>query len=199
MFDDPTILVLLGLGALGYWWFIMRNPQTPLNITLPDIPFTLGPAGASGQTTMKTSGNGISLIEQFEGFSPTAYPDGAGYSIGYGHQIIPGDGLTTASVLTQSQALALLMLDLAQREAAINSLVTAPLNQNQFDALVSLVYNIGIPAFQASTLLKDLNAGDYSGAAQQFGAWIYAGGQIVAALQTRRAQEQALFQTQALV
>ncbi|MEQ1307615.1 lysozyme, partial [Acinetobacter bereziniae] len=66
-------------------------------------------------------------------------------------------------------------------------------SQNQFDALVSLAYNIGINAFQNSTLLKRLNALEYLGAAQQFDVWIKAGGKTVQGLVNRRAVEKALF------
>ncbi len=71
--------------------------------------------------------------------------------------------------------------------------VTVPLNQNQFDALVSLTYNIGSGAFNNSTLLKKLNKGDYQGAADQFLVWNKAGGKVMKGLVRRREAEQALF------
>lgn len=83
--------------------------------------------------------------------------------------------------------------DLARFERAVSSSVKVPLTQNQFDALVSLTYNIGPGAFKHSTLLKLLNQGDYAGASQQFDVWIKAGGQTVQGLVNRRAVEKAYF------
>ncbi|KQD16250.1 lysozyme [Acinetobacter baumannii] len=68
-----------------------------------------------------------------------------------------------------------------------------PLTQNQFDALVSLAYNIGSGAFKGSTLLKLLNKGDYKGAADQFLVWNKAGGKVMKGLVRRREAERALF------
>ena len=67
------------------------------------------------------------------------------------------------------------------------------MNQNQFDALVSLAYNIGTGAFNKSTLVKKLNAGDIRGAADQFDVWINAGGKRMQGLVNRRAREKALY------
>ncbi len=78
-------------------------------------------------------------------------------------------------------------------EAAVNMLVTVPLNQNQFDALVSFTYNVGEGHLESSTLLKLLNQGDYMGAADQFLRWNKVDGQIILGLVRRRHKEQALF------
>lgn len=83
--------------------------------------------------------------------------------------------------------------DLKKFEAAVNK-VTVALNQNQFDALVSLTYNIGTGAFASSTLLKKLNAGDYKGAAAQFDVWNKAGGKRMQGLVNRRSTERKLFE-----
>jgi lysozyme len=83
--------------------------------------------------------------------------------------------------------------DLKKFEAAVNNAVTVPLNQNQFDALVSLAYNIGTNAFSKSTLVKKLNANDIRGAADQFDVWVNAGGKRMQGLVNRRAKEKALF------
>jgi lysozyme len=71
--------------------------------------------------------------------------------------------------------------------------VHVPLTQNQFDALVSFVFNLGVGNFRTSTLLKKLNAGDNDGAAQEFGRWIHAGGKALPGLVRRREAERALF------
>jgi lysozyme len=83
--------------------------------------------------------------------------------------------------------------DLKIFERAVNGAVKVPLTQNQFDALVSLSYNIGVGAFKKSTLLKKLNSGDYKGAANQFDVWVNAGGKRLAGLVRRRAIEKKLF------
>ena len=84
--------------------------------------------------------------------------------------------------------------DLKKFESAVNSAVTVPINQNQFDALVSLTYNIGTGAFKESTLLKKLNAGDCRGASAQFVVWNKGGGKVMQGLVNRRAVERELFE-----
>jgi hypothetical protein len=95
--------------------------------------------------------------------------------------------------ITQERAEELLRLDLRRFEDAVRMQVAVELTQNQFDALVSLVYNIGEGAFSKSTLLRKLNAGDYAGAQAQFAVWRKAGGKVMPGLVNRRAQEAALF------
>lgn len=147
---------------------------------------------------MKISQSGVDLIKKFEGCNLTAYPDpgtgGEPYTIAYGWTQ-PVDGRPVAPGMQISQATAdrLLRCGVVQFEQTINRLVRVPLNQNQFDALASLCYNIGTRAFSTSTLLRLLNQGDYAGAAQQFLSWRYAGGKVLAGLVTRRTAEKALF------
>jgi len=139
---------------------------------------------------MKTSAAGLALIEQFEGLRLTAYQDGAGvWTIGYGHT----QGLKEGDTCTQEQAAAWLASDVAEAEAEVNGLVKVPLNQNQFDALVSFAFNLGGQALESSTLLRELNAGSYALAAAQFPRWDMVAGQPSAGLQGRRAAEQELF------
>ena len=83
--------------------------------------------------------------------------------------------------------------DLIEFEHTVNSSVKVPLNQNQFDALVSLAYNIGSNAFKSSTLVKKLNTNDYQGAADQFNVWVNAGGKRMQGLVNRRDKEKLLF------
>ena len=82
----------------------------------------------------------------------------------------------------------------APAQRAVAKAVTVPLNQNQYDALTSLAYNIGTGAFQRSTLLRRLNAGDHAGAAEQFGVWVRSGGADSPGLIARRAAERRLFE-----
>jgi lysozyme len=107
---------------------------------------------------LKTSANGLAIIKESEGFSATAYKCPAGiWTIGYGHVILPHESFTE---ITEQQGEYLLIKDVRIAEDCINSNALVVLAQNQFDALVSLVFNIGCAAFKASTLLKILNSGD---------------------------------------
>jgi len=139
---------------------------------------------------MEYSKNGLHLTERFEGCALRAYRDIAGVpTIGYGHTA----GVQPGMVCTQEQAEAWLLDDVDMAARAVNQLVTASLTQNEFDALVDFVFNVGIGNFRDSTLLKMLNAGDYSQAAGQFARWDKAGGVEVAGLLARRQAEETEF------
>ncbi|WP_427313383.1 lysozyme [Cupriavidus sp. H39] len=124
-----------------------------------------------------------------EGLSRPGYC-GAPWTIGYGHT---GPDVRPGLVIDEPEAAALLMDDLALREAAVSRLVRVQVGQNQFDALVSLVYNIGVRNFESSTLLRKLNAGDYRGAADEFPRWNRAAGRVMEGLTRRRLDERAQF------
>jgi len=140
---------------------------------------------------MNISQRGIDLIKNFEEFSPVPYRDAAGWSIGYGHYMGPNPTITNVDF---AQAATLLGQDMSRAIRAIQNDVTVSLNQNQFDALTSLIYNIGANAFANSTLLKKLNSGDYAGAAAQFDVWNKSSGSVNQTLVARRASERALFE-----
>lgn len=117
---------------------------------------------------MRTSVNGKSKIKAYEGLRLEAYLCSANvWTIGWGHT----KGVKAGDRITIGQAEIFLTGDLVQYEKALNQLVKVPLNQNQFDALISLIFNIGITAFTDSTLLRKLNANDYLGASEQFLVW----------------------------
>ena len=145
--------------------------------------------------SMTTSANGRKLIERFEGCKLHAYKVAIGiWTIGYGHTSFAGpprvhEGLT----ITQEEADELLAKDLAIPERTVNDLVKVPLTQNQFDALVSLVYNVGAGNFRRSSVLKSLNYKDYKGAARDFRRLNTAAGKVLRDLVDRRAAEAALF------
>lgn len=144
-------------------------------------------------TDMKLSPEGLDAIKQHEGFRADVYDDGAGFlTIGYGHKLTP-DEIGVLTVVSFAQATQLLRRDVQAAEAAVNDAVTVPLVQGEFDALVSLVFNIGAGAFRRSTLLRKLNAEDRAGAAREFGRWVFAGGKRMAGLVSRRAAEAAMF------
>lgn len=153
----------------------------------PDSCFTLGKKNISQV--------GIDLIVSFESVELKAYDDGVGvWTIGIGTTVYPnGIKVKNGDICTLEQAKSYFKYDLAHFENTVNKLVTVPLAQNQFDALVSLTYNIGSGAFKNSTLLKKLNLGDYRGAADQFLLWNKAGGKVLQGLVRRRTVERELF------
>lgn len=150
----------------------------PANATL-----TLSPAGAAIIQNDEDS-RGPALVA----FKPT--PNDV-WTIAWGHT----QGVCEGDTCTVEQAQAWFLQDMAWAQAAVLTAVTVPLNQNQFDALVSFTENEGATSFEESTLLRLLNAGDYAGAAAQFSRWVYQRGQILPGLVTRRNQEAALFNT----
>lgn len=144
---------------------------------------------------MSASDKGVDLICEFEGKRLVAYDDGVGvWTIGFGTIKYPnGVRVKKGDTCTLDQAKEYMRHDLIEFEHTVNNSVKVPLNQNQFDALVSLAYNIGSSAFKSSTLVKKLNAGDYKGAADQFNVWINAGGKRMQGLVNRRDREKLLF------
>jgi len=148
------------------------------------------------QKAKSVSTSGMALICGFEGLKLKAYDDGVGvWTIGYGTTIYPnGFKVKKGDTCTEAQAKAYMAHDLKKFESAVNSAVIVPINQNQFDALVSLAYNIGTGAFKESTLLKKLNAGDCRGASAQFAVWNKGSGKVMQGLVNRRAVERKLFE-----
>lgn len=144
---------------------------------------------------MHISPSGIDLICNFEGLRLKAYDDGVGvWTIGFGTTKYPnGIRVKKGDTCTLDQAKAYMQNDLKSFEQTVNKAVTVQLNQNQFDALVSLAYNIGTNAFSKSTLVKKLNSNDIRGAADQFDLWVNAGGERMQGLVNRRTVEKALF------
>ncbi|WP_179400664.1 lysozyme [Burkholderia guangdongensis] len=143
---------------------------------------------------MTPSINCINLVEASEGCVLTSYQDSVGvWTIGYGHTA----GVAAGMTITDAQAIQYLEQDLAAAGAAVSRLVTVTLSQNQYDALTDFVFNLGQGSLAESTLLKLLNMGNYTGAANQFHLWVYAGGKVLPGLVARRAAEAKLFETPA--
>jgi lysozyme len=142
---------------------------------------------------LQLSAAGLALIKTSEGFCATTYRDANGYpTIGYGHRISPCEKFPGG--VTEEQALTLLANDVVCAQKAVCRLVRVPLTQGQFDALVDFTYNLGSARLDGSTLLRNLNAGQYAAAAQQLLRWDHAGSRVLAALSTRRKAEFALWQ-----
>jgi len=142
---------------------------------------------------MKVSERGLELIEDAEGTVLTAYPDpgtgGDPWTIGVGHT---GPDVHPGLVITKERAMELLKADLAVSEQAVGYMAQN-CTQGQFDALVSFCFNVGRKNLQNSTLLRKHNAGDYAGAAEEFGKWTHAAGHVLPGLVKRRAAEAKLY------
>jgi len=146
-----------------------------------------------GVNNFSYSKNGLAITELFEGDVLTAYQDQRGvWTIGYGHTA----GVYPGQTITQDQAVAFLMGDVAAAVACVNKAVTVPLTQSQFDALVDFTFNLGTGNFLGSTLLKDINAGNFPAAVAQFDLWDHCGGVVNAGLLRRRQAEAAEFSGQ---
>ncbi|MBO7305223.1 MAG: lysozyme [Bacteroidales bacterium] len=141
---------------------------------------------------MRTSQRGIDLIKEFEGYSERVYMCAGGkYTIGYGHT----RGVEVGDACTREQAEKYLREDLQEAEESVLALITVPLSQNQFDALVSLVYNIGSGNFYDSTIRRVINAngGDMEKYRKAWMMWVKSRGKVLKGLERRRVAEFNLF------
>lgn len=156
--------------------------------------------------TKKTSHDGVDFIKGEEVLKLTAYKCPADvWTIGYGHTSAAGEPeVKEGMTITPAEAERILMSDLRMFERIVNDNVTVPLNQSQFDALVSFVFNVGpgrkgtirqkeVPGFITSTLLKKLNKGDYASVPNEMTRWNKSKGKVITGLSNRRAREAALF------
>jgi lysozyme len=152
---------------------------------------------------MQVSKNGVALIEKFEGFVPNAYKDpgsknGLPITIGYGSTMYQdGSKIKMGDKITKEAAQELLMWEVNNKTGAINgALKGVPVNQNQFDSLCSFVYNLGMGAFNGSTLLKKvkLNPNDPS-IKNEFLKWVNNDGKPMKGLIARRNEESKLYFT----
>ena len=139
---------------------------------------------------MKTSNKGIELVKQHEGFRARAYKCPADvWTIGYGHT----RGVNNGDVITKEQGERFLRQDLQTAEQAVNSQGLV-LNQNQFDALVSFVFNVGSGNFTRSTLLRKLNVNTNDPTiSYEFSRWKHGGGKVLPGLVRRRKEEAELY------
>jgi len=140
---------------------------------------------------MNISQEGLSLIKKFEGCEYNAYKCAAGvWTIGYGHTADVKEG----DLVTQQEADKILEEDMKEYEGYINSAVTVDLNQNQFDSLVSWVFNLGPSNLSSSTLLTKINNKDWDNVPEQIKRWNKAGGKVLEGLIRRREAEALLFE-----
>ena len=142
---------------------------------------------------MQINQAGVDLIKAFERLKLTVYADAVGLpTCGYGHM---DRNLRIGDRISLETAESLLHADLARFEAGVSDALALQPTDNQFAALVAFAFNVGLHAFQGSTLLKKMNAGDPDGASEEFGRWAKAGGKTLLGLVRRRAAERALFLT----
>ena len=143
------------------------------------------------EPTMNISAEGKALIKKFEGCKLEAYRCAAGvWTIGYGTI----KNVERGQTITQQQADDMFDHEMKEYETYVNTAVTVPLSQNQFDALVSWVFNLGNGNLQASTMLKVINSGDHAGVPAQIKRWNKAGGKVLDGLIRRREAEALLYQ-----
>lgn len=135
------------------------------------------------------------FIRRWEGYSPTVYLDSAKKpTIGVGHLLSKDEAIRYANTtLSKEQVDALLQLDLRRVDNAISRLVQVSLNENEYAALSSFIFNVGVGAFRRSTLRMRLNRGEREPAAEQFLCWVRSGGNIIPGLISRRKAEMELF------
>jgi GH24 family phage-related lysozyme (muramidase) len=133
---------------------------------------------------------GLALIRRFEGFSPVIYRCPAGYdTIGYGHVVRESERARFADGIAEVEAEELLRADVRAAEAAVLRLITVPLTDGQFDALVSFTFNLGAAALQRSTLRRKVNREEHAGVPAELRRWVWAGGRRLPGLVARRAAE----------
>ena len=147
---------------------------------------------------MRTSDQGIALLKKHEGLRLTAYPDpasgGEPWTIGYGTTSRAGVGKVTRGMkISQAQAEDMLRRSLVGYEQGVLKAITRTPTQNQFDAMVSLAYNIGVGAMSKSSVIRHFNANDDVKAGGAFLLWNKAAGKVMPGLTRRRAEERALF------
>lgn len=139
---------------------------------------------------MNVSENGLELIKQFEGCELESYQDSVGvWTIGYGST----RGVTEGMSITQEEADDRLADDVVIAVRCVNQSAPYGITQNQFDSLVSFVFNLGCASLRNSTLLRKLKEGDEVGAANEFTKWAHARGQVLVGLVRRREAEKELF------
>ena len=133
---------------------------------------------------------GLDLIKRFEGFSPTIYTCPAGWpTIGFGHVVREFERDQYKAGIDKDIGAALLQSDIGASERALLRLIRVPVNDGQFDALVSFTFNLGAGALQRSTLRRKVNREEHGAVPAEFRRWVWAGGRRSAGLARRREAE----------
>lgn len=156
-------------------------------------PSAASEGDVSENANLRINDAGLQIIKDSEGLRLEAYSGPGGRYIGYGHQMQPGE----KSTITEAEADALLRQDVRAAEDGVRRRLTRPANENQFSAMVSLAYNLGVGGFGRSPVLEKFNAGDIQGAADAFLNHNRGGGVVLDHLTHRRELERELFLTPA--
>lgn len=200
--DAIFFIALAGIAGLAYYVYSLSQETTPDYYDPNYDPYQdQGFLDMSSSTLPRyspsqlvTSPAGATNIANWEGKRNSAYQDIAGHwTIGRGHLIRPGDGLSPQSVLSDAQVDDLFADDLAEAEQGVRAYVHVPITQGMFDALADFVYNFGTPKFATSDLLRFLNAQDYKAAGEELPKWVHAGGVVVPQLEARRSAAYSMF------
>jgi lysozyme len=194
------LLILIGAGAI-LLLIAQQSGVVDVGSAIADLSDTASDAVTNVGATLGLVDDPVAvalpILRNFEGFSAKAYPDPPGqsatWSIGYGHQIRPGDPYDRDSEIDRDEGDRLLAQDASSAYGCVNDHVQVELSVQQTAALISFAYNVGCGAFAGSTMLSLINGGDLDAAADQFAKWIHAGGQVSSALEARRQSEADLF------
>jgi len=158
------------------------------------VSVLVGVTPVYAQHTNHLSYKGMNFIIKHEGMRRDVYRDIAGYlTVGAGHLVLPSDNLVEGQIISEERVYNLLLKDTHEASKAVDNCITVSLLKNQYDALVSFVYNVGVGAFCGSTLVKKLNQENYASVPTQLSRWVYAGGKKAKGLINRRNYEIKLF------
>lgn len=146
---------------------------------------------------MNVNAAGLSLIMRSEGLELEAYRDAVGvWTIGYGHTSMAGlPKVTPGMKITKEEAREILARDVEKFAVGVREIIKVPLTDNQFSAIVSFSYNVGLGALRSSSVLKAINSRNFSEVPRRLMLWVKAGGRTLPGLVTRRAAEGKLFLT----
>lgn len=147
---------------------------------------------------MKMTKEGLALIKRFEGLRLDAYRDAVGvWTIGYGHTSVAGAPEVRAGLrISEADAHEILARDVDEFARGVRNAVTVELSEQQFSALVSFAYNVGLGGFKRSSVLTAVNARDFEAVPRRLNLWAKAGGRVLPGLVRRRAAEGALFMSE---
>lgn len=183
--DEKLLFVLLALTGVGAYLWLSQSGRT--------LATSAGVQLESGMLRLADlTDSTLQTIIDFENFSPVPYRDAGGWSIGYGYFM---GTVPTIQNITRADAYNLLRDKATEAGNMVKRTIGQPMTQNQFDALTSLAYNIGVNGFAGSTVARLFNAGDVQGAADAFRLWNRSQGAVSQNLVNRRESERALFLT----
>lgn len=205
--DTLSALAKRELGNANRWREITKENGKPFSeeearrLAVGQIVYlaTVNSSSSTASSALTISDSGLKFIADHEGIILNLYNDPVGHcTIGVGHLVHRGpiNGSEPEEFkcgITRERAMELLRDDVKIAEQTIHKLVKVALNQNQFDALVSFVFNVGEQQFAKSTLLKKLNTGEYNAVPHELNRWVFADGQKLPGLITRRQHEGELF------